>query len=216
MKKLLHIIATPRADESRTLKVSAEFLKAFQAQPPGWIIDELNLTGAQLPSLTVQRVNGKYALLSGRELQGEMKKSWDEVIRYIEQFLSADVYLISAPMWNFSIPYTLKHYIDVILQPKYLFRYTAAGPEGLVKNKKMTVITSRGGDYSGAMRPFDFAEPYLRAAFGFVGIKDITFINAQPMDMGQETQEKQIEIARKAARENANSILAGTAAQFSG
>ena len=124
-----------------------------------------------------------------------------------ERFLSADAYLISTPMWNFGIPYTLKHYIDVILQPKYLFRYTEKGPEGLVKNKKMIVITSRGGDYSTEqMKAYDFEEPYLRTAFGFTGITDITFINAQPMDMGPELQEQKIREAQNKARQAANNF----------
>ena len=200
MKKLLHVIATPRGDESRTLKVAAAFLQIFKARHPDWAVDTLDLTREKLPSLTVQRVDGKYALLSGKDLDGELKQSWEEIITHIDRFLAADAYLVSAPMWNFSIPYTLKHYIDVILQPKYLFRYTATGPEGLVKNRKMTVITSRGGDYAAAMKSADFQEPYLRQVFGFAGITDMVFINAQPMDMGQEIQVQKIKDACAAAQ----------------
>ena len=207
MKKLLHIIATPRGDESRTLKVSGAFLESFRSSQPGWVVEDLDLPKENLPSLTAKRVDGKYALLSGKDLYGDLKESWEDIIRHIERFLSADAYLISTPMWNFGIPYTLKHYIDVILQPKYLFRYTEKGPEGLVKNKKMIVITSRGGDYSTEqMKAYDFEEPYLRTAFGFTGITDITFINAQPMDMGLETQEQKIREAQNKARQAANNF----------
>jgi FMN-dependent NADH-azoreductase len=97
-------------------------------------------------------------------------------------------------MWNFSIPYTLKHYIDVIVQPKYLFRYTGSGVEGLAKNRKMVVVASRGGDYSPGSpgQAQDLQEPYLRTIFGFVGITDITFLIAQPMNMGAELAEKKL------------------------
>jgi FMN-dependent NADH-azoreductase len=141
-------------------------------------------------------------LLSGKDLSGESKEAWKEIISEIERFLSADTYLISTPMWNFGIPYRLKHYIDIILQPKYLFQYTASGPEGLVKNKKMAVITTRGGDYSSAdFRKFDLQEPYLRAIFGLAGITDIVFINAQPMDaMGPEVGNKKIKEAQTQAK----------------
>ena len=201
MKKLLHIIATPRADESRTLSVSEAFLSAFRDTHADWVIEELDLSKEELPSLTTKRVDGKYVLLGGKDLFGELKEAWEDIIAHIERFLSAEAYLISAPMWNFSIPYTLKQYIDVILQPKYLFRYTKTGVEGLVKNKKMVVITSRGGDYaSGQMKPFDFQEPYLRTVFGSVGITDIGFIIAQPMDMGQELQETKIKEAKDQAQ----------------
>jgi len=184
MKKLLHIIASPRGSESRTLKISAEVLRLFKAAYPEGKIDELDLFAAKLPELTIQPVNGKYLLLSGKDISPELQPAWQGVELAINRFLAADIYLISAPMWNFGVPYPLKHYIDIILQPKYLFQYTAQGPQGLVKNKKMIVVTSRGGDYSNdsPAKAFDFQEPYLRTVFGFVGIADLTFINAQPMD----------------------------------
>ena len=136
-------------------------------------------------------------------MTGEFLATWKEIVQHIERFLSADAYLLSTPMWNFSIPYLLKHYIDVIVQPKYLFQYTNTGTvEGLVKNKKMIVITSRGGDYSTSeSSAFDHQEPYLRTVFGFVGIKDIEFIKAQPMDMGEEIQAQKIQEAKDKAKE---------------
>jgi FMN-dependent NADH-azoreductase len=205
MKKLLHIIATPREEESRTLKVSKTFLDSFRSSHADWVIEELDLFKEELPSLTVKRVDGKYILLGGKDLFGEAKEAWQEIIAHIERFKSADAYLISTPMWNFSIPYRLKHYIDVIVQPKYLFRYTPEGVEGLVKGKKMVVIASRGGEYTtDDTRPFDLQEPYLRTIFGFVGLKDITFIVAQPMDAGgPEVQKKKIEEAQTRAGEMA-------------
>lgn len=204
MKKLLHIIATPREDESRSLQVTKEFLKNFQVTHLDWKIDELNLFREKLCELTIKRVDGKYILLGGKDLPKEFQKAWEELVTQIKRFLSADGYLITTPMWNFNIPYPLKHYIDIIVQPKYLFRYTDKGAEGLVKNKKMVVITSRGGDYSDTtpFHAYDFQEPYLRAIFGFVGITDITFINAQPMDaLGLEVQKKKIEEAKELTQE---------------
>lgn len=209
MKKLLHIIATPRGGDSRTLKVSQVFLENFSKKYPDGLIDELNVATEALPSLTINMIYGKYVLLSGQELSKELKDAWRPIERHIERFLSADVYLITTPMWNFSIPYFLKQYIDLIVQPKYLFRYTETGVEGLAKNKKMVVITSRGGDYSAIspMHTYDFQEPYLRAIFGFVGITDITFINAQPLDaLGLEVQQEKIEAAKLIAREIASSF----------
>ena len=201
MEKLLHIIATPRGEESRTLQATETFLEVFKDKHPDWVVEELNLSKEELPSLTIKRVDGKYVLLGGKELYGELKEAWEDIIGHIERFLSADGYLISTPMWNFSIPYMLKQYIDIIVQPKYLFRYTQSGVEGLVKNKKMIIITSRGGEYvSEQAAKFDFQEPYLRTIFGFVGITDITFIRAEPMDMGIETQQQKIKEAQGLAR----------------
>lgn len=201
--KLLHIIATPREEESRTLKVTDAFFEGLEKNDPDCKVDTLDITKVKLPALTVQAVNGKYVLLGGKDLPDDLKPAWEDIIKHIERFLSADGYLISAPMWNFSIPYYLKHYIDVILQPKYLFRYTEAGPEGLVKDKKMAVITSRGGDYSpeSPNHAYDFQEPYIKAVFGLAGIIDITFINAQPMDaLGMDVQKEKIKSSQEIAR----------------
>lgn len=201
MKKLLHVIATPRGDDSNTLKVSKAFLESFKSSHKDWEIDTLDLFIEKLPTIAAKEASGKYVLLGGKDLTGELKNAWRDIERHIERFLSASAYLISTPMWNFSIPYALKQYIDVIAQPKYLFRYTASGPEGLVKGKKMVVVTSRGGDYTAdPARKFDMQEPYLRSVFGFVGITDIQFINAQPMDaMGPEVRDKKISEAREEA-----------------
>jgi FMN-dependent NADH-azoreductase len=208
MNKLLHIIAASRGEDSRTLKVSRAFLDNFVKKYPACRIEELKLFEEALPPLTLKVVTGKYVLLGGGELDADLKAAWKDVISYIDQFLSADGYLISTPMWNFSIPYWLKHYIDVIAQPKYLFKYTASGAEGLVKNKKMVVATSRGGDYS-AKSPaagLDYQEPYIRSIFGLCGIKNITFINAQPMDIGQDIAIKELDRARDEARRIADSF----------
>ena len=206
MKKILHIISTPRGDASRTLKISAFFLKELKNKYPACAVDTLDLFKDTIPSLTLKTVSGKYVLLAGKDLTGDLKKAWRDIESHITRFLSADAYLISAPMWNFSIPYVLKHYIDIIVQPRYLFRYTDKGPEGLAKNKKMAVITSRGGDYSSAspFHAYDYQEPYLRAVFNLVGITDIVFINAQPMDaLGRDAAEEKIKQARGLAAEAA-------------
>ncbi|MDP2980759.1 MAG: NAD(P)H-dependent oxidoreductase [Candidatus Omnitrophota bacterium] len=203
MKKLLHIIATPRQEESRTLKVTEAFFEGLENNDPDCRVDTLNVAKEKLPPMTIKAVSGKYVLLGGKDLPEELKPAWEDIIKHIERFLSADGYLISSPMWNFSIPYYLKHYIDVILQPRYLFRYTEKGPEGLVKNKKMVVITSRGGDYGpdSPSHSYDFQEPYLNAVFGLAGITGITFINSQPMDaLGPEIQKQRIDAARKIAK----------------
>jgi len=209
LKKLLHIVATPRSDESRTLQISQAFLDVFNRTHQGWVVELLDLTRENLPSLTMKRVDGKYVLLDGKELYGDLKEAWQEIIAHIERFNSADAYLLSTPMWNFSIPYFLKHYIDIIVQPKFLFRYTPTGVEGLVKGKKMMVIISRGGDYSSDSPEIskDFQKPYLRSIFGFVGLTDMDFIIAQPMDIDIETQKARLAQAKNDAIATAEKFI---------
>lgn len=208
MKKLLHINASPRAGKSRTLKVSSIFLENFTQKHPDWVVDELNLFKEELPPLTLKRLDGKYILLEGKDLFGEAKDLWKEILVHIDRFKNSDMYLISTPMWNYNVPYVLNHYIDLIVQPKYLFKYTEQGPEGLIKNKKMVVVTSRGGDYQAKdYRDLDYQEPYLRTIFGLVGFKDIVFINAQPTDIaGPEVCAQKIKEAQEKAKDLALNI----------
>lgn len=200
--KLLNITASPRGEKSRTLIVSMDFLNTLKAKYPNLVIENLDLYHCNLPDVLGKAMDAKYAIISGGVPDEDSQTSWNEISTYSKEFLKADIYLISTPMWNFSIPYKLKHYIDIIMQPGILFKYTANGVEGLAKNKKMFCITTRGNDYTagGAMFPFDFQEPYLRAIFGLAGITDISFINAQPLDFTSEITNAKIEKAREEAK----------------
>lgn len=189
--RLLHIVATPRGHESNTMRVSNALLEELYRKHSDLSVKVLDLFNIDLPAVAGENIESKYKLMTGQQLEGHQKASWKQIETSIEQFLDADIYLITTPMWNFSIPYALKYYIDAIVQPGYLFRYNERGiPEGMVKGKKMICVTSRGGDYSAAtaMHSFDFVESYLRAIFNFVGITDIHFINAQPMDISLATR----------------------------
>jgi FMN-dependent NADH-azoreductase len=93
----------------------------------------------------------------------------------ISELMAANAVILGVPLYNFGIPSTLKSWIDHIVRAGITFRYTPNGPEGLVKNKRIYLALSSGGIYSeGAMQAYDFAEPYLRAALGFLGMTDVT------------------------------------------
>lgn len=188
MKKVLHIIATPREESSRTLRISRSLINKIQRRFGNVEIDSLNLFTEKLPELNVTRVGGKYMLMSGQELTGDALASWEQIKAHINRFLAADIIIISTPMWNFSIPYLLKHYIDIIAQPGFTFRYTEKGPEGLAGNRDLFIVSTRGGDYTAGTpaAAYDQLEPYLKQVFSFIGFKDIKFISAQPMDAATE------------------------------
>lgn len=184
--RLLHIISTPRNHESNTLRVSNALVEELYKKYEDLTVKVLDLFKVDLPAVAGDNIENKYKLMTGQMLDNHHKSSWDAIEATIDRFLDADIYLLTVPMWNFSIPYALKYYIDAIVQPGYLFRYDEHGnPEGLVRGKKMIIVTSRGGDYSpdSPLRSFDFVESYLHTIFNFVGITDIYFINAQPMDI---------------------------------
>ena len=191
--RVLHIVATPRSDASNTLQVSEAFLDAVEASRQDAEIETIDLYRHDLPAIAGQNIENKYLLMGGASLDEAQTQAWESVEDLISSFKAADLHLISSPMWNFSIPYALKYYIDAIVQPGYLFRYDEQGRAvGMVEGKRMVCITTRGGDYSpgSPFHSYDFQEPYLRAIFGFVGIEEIEFVNAQPMDITSELRER--------------------------
>jgi FMN-dependent NADH-azoreductase len=189
--RLLHIVATPRGLASNTARVSNALLEALYERHDSLVVETLDLFNADLPAVAGSNIESKYKLMTGQGIDASALTSWQEIEQTIAEFMRADLYLLTTPMWNLSIPYVLKYYIDAIVQPGYLFRYNEAGqPEGMVKDKKMICVTSRGGDYSAQpLKSFDFVETYLRTIFGFIGLTDIHFFNVQPMDLSIEARQ---------------------------
>ncbi|WP_426592225.1 FMN-dependent NADH-azoreductase [Cellulomonas sp. McL0617] len=205
---LLHIIASPRHGESNTLKASEAFIAGLRESHPDVAVEVIDLYDHDLPAMEGENIEAKYDLLVGRPIDPEHAEAWAHVESLIAHFRSADAYLLTVPMWNLSIPYALKYYIDCIVQPGYTFRYNALGlPEPMVLGKKMVIVSTRGSDYSagGPMHAYDFMEPYLRAIFGFIGITDIELVCGQPMH-GTPAQR---ELALVGAIERARELAAG-------
>ena len=186
--RLLHVIATPRGLASNTARVSSCLLEAIRDVEDDLEVTTLDLFRADLPSVAGRNIESKYRLMTGQAIDDAARESWAQIERTIEQFMAADVYLFTVPMWNLGIPYVLKYYIDAIVQPGYLFRYTEDGQvEGLVKDKKMLLVVSSGSEYTTQpMASYNFVESYLRAIFGFVGLTDVHVFHANGMDMGPE------------------------------
>jgi FMN-dependent NADH-azoreductase len=196
--RLLHIIATPRTGQSNTLRVSEAFVDGLRAGRGDVTVDVVDLYDYDLPAIAGDNIEAKYTLMIGRPIDRSHAESWRQIEALIERFLAADAYLISAPMWNLSIPYALKYFIDSIVQPGYLFRYDEKGQVvPMVLGKKMVCVTSHGGDYSAGspLHAYNFHEPYLRAIFGFVGVTDVEFVAAQPMDITPDLREQAITAA---------------------
>ena len=115
----------------------------------------------------------------------------------LDEFLAADIVVIGAPMYNFTIPSQLKAWIDRILIAGKTFRYSEAGPVGLAGGKRVIIASSRGGLYAPGM-PFeanDFQEPYLRAVFAFIGVEDIEIVRAEGLALGPEQRDAAVQAA---------------------
>ena len=106
----------------------------------------------------------------------------------LEEFLAADVVVIGAPMYNFTIPSQLKAWIDRISVKGSTFRYTEKGPQGLAGGKEVIVAVSRGGVYA-SNAPDEFAESYLKFLFGFLGVENVTFVRAEGLGISPQHRE---------------------------
>ena len=177
--KVLEISSSGRHEGSISRVLTANLLAALDDRHDGIDITRRDVA-AGLPFVNAAFARAKDTPLEDftQADQAAVELS-DELIAELEE---ADVIVIGAPIYNFSIPASLKAWIDLIARARVTFRYTENGPEGLLKGKKAFVIVSSGGVPVGS--PVDFATPYLRHALGFVGIEDVEFIGAQGADRG--------------------------------
>jgi len=207
MAKLLYIQASPRKDRSKSTHVATEFLKRYQYYHPDDRIQTVNVFHDELPAFDGLAVQAKYTILHEEKHTSQERQAWEAVEKVIADFKSADKYLLSVPMWNFSIPYRLKQYIDVLVQPGYTFKVDENGYEGLIKGRPILVIYSRGGVYSedSGAAGFDFQKRYIEQILGFIGFENIQSIVVEPTLHGnpediekviQFSIEKTIEIAK--------------------
>ena len=183
MSKILYIQASPRAKRSKSIAVADAFVEVYKQKNPSDQIETLNLFEAQIPSFDGLAVQAKYTILHGQKHSEEELIAWRDVEKVIKQFVSADKYILAVPMWNFSIPYRLKQYIDLIVQPGYTFSYTEEqGYQGLVKGKPICVVYARGGEYpvGSEAEAFDLQKKYVELIMGFMGFEGISSIVVEP------------------------------------
>jgi len=186
--KLLHLDASALGAQSVTRELSAAIVARWQDAVPGLAIDYRDLDTNPLPHLTA-------GVLAGTDTVG--KAEGDAVM---DQFLASDVIVIGAPMINFSIPSTLKAWIDRIAVAGKTFRYTDKGPEGLATGKRVVIASARGGIYGDA-NPADFQEAYLRQVFGFLGVTDIEFVRAEGVAYSPQHRADALAAAHASIRE---------------
>ena len=183
MTDLLYIEASPRKKRSHSTAVAREFLHAARSSRPELQVDTIDLWAEELPRFGGPAIEAKYAILAKQPHTTEQARAWDTVQGVIARFTSASTLLFSVPMWNFGVPYVLKHYIDVVTQPTHTFRFSpATGYQGLITGKRAVVIYASSGDYSSGSdnpRP-DYQKPFFEAWLRFIGINDFETITVAP------------------------------------
>ncbi|MEJ5376586.1 MAG: NAD(P)H-dependent oxidoreductase [bacterium] len=208
MAVLLHIQASPR-ERSHSKAVADIFLEAYQKINPQDSVRSMDLFKLELPAFDGLVLQAKYNILHGQAHSPQELEAWSKVERLIEDFKSADKYVWSLPMWNFGIPYRLKHYLDILVQPGYTFSYSPQeGYRGLVCGKPAILICARGGAYGSpaGASSMDFQLPYMELILGFMGFQNTRKILIEPTLQGgpeaaQKARQQAIELARHMAME---------------
>ncbi len=185
--KLLHLDTSALGTNSVTRELSAAIVARWQDALPELSVEYRDLDADPLPHLTGR------SLAKADAAQAEA----DEAT--MQQFLAADVVVIGTPFYNFSIPSTLKAWIDRIAVAGRTFRYTEAGPEGLAGSKRVIIASGRGGQYGDAS-PADFQEAYLRQVFGFLGVTELEIVRAEGVAYSPEHRANALAAAHASIR----------------
>jgi FMN-dependent NADH-azoreductase len=196
--KLLHIDSSILGANSVSRKVAATTVAKLRDATPDLSFTYRDLTTAPLPHLTLAQLPGDHPLAALAPALSDDRTESDAVLK---EFLAADIVVIGAPMYNFTIPSQLKAWIDRILVPGKTFRHGPSGVEGLAGGKRLIIAISRGGLY-GAGAPFaaaEHVETYLRTAFGFIGITSPEIIIAEGLSLGAEQRQTALEEALQTA-----------------
>ena len=178
MPTLLDIDSSPLAETSISRQLTAEFVRSWKlANPDGKVITR-DLAATSIPPVSGAWIGAVYAPEDARTADQRSLLTLSDTL--IAELQEADEYVFGVPMHNFSIPSTLKLWIDQIARINKTFSYATGSPVGLLTGKKATILVASGGKYDAgtAMASFNFVEPYLRTVFGFLGVTDTTFLSA--------------------------------------
>lgn len=184
--KLLHVDSSITGDNSASRKLTQQVVNAWVEKHPDTQVEYLDLVADAPNHFTMAAMAPRTGQTDGLSAEQVAENAVSE--KMVSQFLAADVVVIGAPFYNFSIPSQLKAWIDRLAQPGRTFRYTAEGPEGLAKGKTVIIASSRGGVYSTseAMQALEHQESYLKVVLGFFGITDVRIVRAEGLGMGPD------------------------------
>ena len=185
MQTILQLTASLFGDNSQSSRLAGEFVQTLQNLSnvkPGTSVITRDLASRPVPHLTAERFLALNTPAEQRTLEQQRVVAESDAL--VDELKRADVIVIGLPMYNFGVPSTLKAYFDHVARAGVTFRYTAGGPEGLLKGKKAYVFATRGGRYAGT--PADLQTAYVRRFLGFIGIQDVEFVYAEGLAMGAE------------------------------
>ncbi len=193
MSNILVLNSSVSGEASISRLLVADAVTELTQRDPGAKLVFRDLAADPVPHLMPDTVAGVRAQASTPAEHAARALS-DELIAELR---AADTIVIGAPMYNFSIPTTLRSWFDHVLRAGETFSYSEAGPKGLLSGKKVIVVESRGGLYSeGPAQAIDFQEPYLRQLLGFIGLTEVTFVRAEKIGYGPDARDQALADSR--------------------
>jgi len=204
--KINYIECSPRGKRSHSTKIAQAYIEQAKKNIPDLELNHINPWLLNLPEFDGDMLNAKYSVINGTEPSADEVSAWSIVKNIFDEFNNADHYLFSVPMWNFNIPYKLKHYIDIITQPGMSWSYTPEdGYKGLMTDKTATIIYATGDGYGEGtgFESFDMQKPYVNLWLTFLGFKKIERVVVDRTLFDAETAEKNaLDVALKLANIN--------------
>jgi len=192
--KLLHIDSSILGDHSASRQLSRSVVQSFTATQPGTEVVYRDLASDALSHFSGATLAAAGTPAEGRDAAQKLEVETNEAT--LQEFLSSDVVVIGAPMYNFTIPSQLKAWIDRITVAGRTFRYTETGPEGLCKGKKVIIVSTAGGLHVGQPTSVGH-EDLLKVLFGFIGVTDLQFVFAHGLAYGDEPRANALIAAQK-------------------
>ena len=204
--RINYIECSPRGKRSHSTKIAQAYIEQTKKNIPNLELNHINPWSLNLPEFDRDMLNAKYSVISGTDPSADEVSAWSDVKNIFDEFNNADHYLFSVPMWNFNIPYKLKHYIDIITQPGMSWSYSPEdGYKGLMTDKTATVIYATGDGYGEGtgFESFDMQKPYVNLWLTFLGFKKIERVVVDRTLFDAETAEKNaLDVALKLANIN--------------
>lgn len=197
MKTLLSVQTSLFGAGGQSSQLADQFIANWLRANPGGRVITRDLAAQPIPHLTADRFLAFGAPADERTPDQQAAVAFSDAL--IDELHEADTIVFAVPMYNFSVPSTLRAYFDHIARAGVTFRYTSSGPEGLLKGKRTYVFATRGGVYS--QSPMDTQIPYLRQFLGFLGLDDIEVVYAEGLGYSDGTREKSLSAARESIDE---------------
>jgi FMN-dependent NADH-azoreductase len=204
---ILHIDSGILGEHSVSRRLTAAVAAQIKAEQPAATITYRDLAADPLPHLSGAHLMAANA--KPEEVDAQIAADVAEGKVVLDEFLAADTIILGVPMYNFSLPSQLKAWIDRIAVSGKTFRYTAEGPEGLAKGKKVIIVSTRGGHYSaGPAAVMDHQESYLKAVLGFLGITDVEVVRAEGLNLSPDSKIEAISEAERTINDRGSLKLA--------